>query len=126
MENRTQPNDTFRHLCVIAKHELNARPHETYADVVEAVKRAAARARIFYNGERVGAAIEQVVASTKYRFHDPTTEHQVPAKTAPPSPIPRLPQPASQAPPQDGLTSISLILQELVRRQALTPERTRA
>jgi hypothetical protein len=146
------PRSTFRHLCVIARHELNAHPHASYADVVEATKMASARARIPYHD--VHKAIDAVVASTKYRFHDPTTERRSSEPIIPDTPPPAIaprprPQPAhavmtadgtvlrrswespssqmakARLPPAAQPLSLSDIVQELAKRGGLTPERTR-
>jgi hypothetical protein len=61
---RKQPTTagaSFRLLCLMAKAALTAEPEGSLADIVEAVKVTAARARIPY--DQVRPAIEAVIAS---------------------------------------------------------------
>lgn len=142
---------TFAHLCVIARHEMNAQPHATYADIVEGVKCAATRARIGYH--QVHEAIDAVVASTRYRFHDPTTERRRSDPDAPPPAVERrrpTTEPVAASMTADGTVirrswespsqqlsqhetprqadtpmSLGQIFQELAKRAPFMPERTR-
>jgi hypothetical protein len=75
----------FRLLCLMAKAALNAEPEASLADIVEAVKVTAARARIPY--DQLRPAIEAVIASgtTAWRESPVPTEAPVPRDPRPPT-----------------------------------------
>jgi hypothetical protein len=63
---------SFRLLCLMAKAALNAEPDASLADIVEAVKVTAARARIPY--DQVRPAIDAVIASGRTAWRESTVQ----------------------------------------------------
>lgn len=120
-ESVAEQSKHFRQLCVIARYQLSAYPELDWASVRELVKVAAAKARLYYDGECVSAAMEKVKASTRYRGPQVVSPARVsrerPTATEWPT-IPREPRPAAQG-PGPGFTTLGAIVEEIARRQLI-------